>query len=156
MVYSTLHTNSAIATIARLFDLGLKPYVVTTALAGIIAQRLVRQICPDCRQEVAVDPLLRTRLGSAFADVDRVFRGKGCPTCHGSGYKGRVGIYEVLTLDDDLRDRIGSGASVLEIRRLVRQKGLRSIAHHALERVQAGATSLEEILRVLGPQAGED
>jgi len=156
MVYSTLHTNSAIATIARLFDLGLKPYVVATALAGIIAQRLVRQICPDCRQEVAVDPLLRTRLGSAFADVDRVFRGKGCPTCHGSGYKGRVGIYEVLTLDDDLRDRIGSGASVLEIRRLVRQKGLRSIAHHALERVQAGATSLEEILRVLGPQAGED
>lgn len=156
MVYSTLHTNSAIATIARLFDLGLKPYVVATALAGIIAQRLVRQICPDCRQEVAVDPLLRTRLGSAFADVDRVFRGKGCPTCHGSGYKGRVGIYEVLTLDDDLRDRIGTGASVLEIRRLVRQKGLRSIAHHALERVQAGATSLEEILRVLGPQAGED
>jgi type II secretory ATPase GspE/PulE/Tfp pilus assembly ATPase PilB-like protein/DNA-binding response OmpR family regulator len=156
MVYSTLHTNSAIATIARLFDLGLKPYVVATALAGIIAQRLVRQICPDCREEVAVDPLLRTRLGSAFADVDRVFRGKGCPTCHGSGYKGRVGIYEVLTLDDDLRDRIGSGASVLEIRRLVRQKGLRSIAHHALERVQAGATSLEEILRVLGPQAGED
>ena len=156
LVFSTLHTNSAVATIARLFDLGLKPYVVATALAGIIAQRLVRQVCPECRAEAAPDPLLRARLGSAFAEVDRVFRGTGCPNCHGSGYKGRVGIYEVLTLDDDLRDRIGSGASVLEIRRHIRQKGLRSIANHAVERVQAGATTLEEILRVLGPQAGED
>jgi len=156
LVYSTLHTNSAIATIARLFDLGLKPYVVATALEGIIAQRLVRRVCPDCRVEAAADPLLRARLGSAFAEVDTVFRGAGCPSCHGSGYKGRVGIYEVLTLDDDLRDRIGSGASVLEIRRLVRQKGLRSIAHHAVERLRAGATTFEEILRVLGPQAGDN
>jgi type II secretory ATPase GspE/PulE/Tfp pilus assembly ATPase PilB-like protein len=156
LVYSTLHTNSAIATIARLFDLGLKPYVVATALEGIIAQRLVRQVCPVCREEVAVDKTLRDRLGRAFSSIERVHRGKGCSNCHGSGYKGRVGLYEVLTLDDDLRDRIGSGASVLEIRKAVRQKGLRGIAHHSVERVQAGATSLEEILRVLGPQAGED
>ncbi len=156
LVYSTLHTNSAIATIARLFDLGLKPYVVATALEGIIAQRLVRQVCPACREEVAVDKVLRDRLGRVFAPIERVYRGKGCSNCHGSGYKGRVGLYEVLTLDDDLRDRIGSGASVLEIRKAVRQKGLRGIVHHSLERVQAGATSLEEILRVLGPQAGED
>ena len=99
---------------------------------------------------------LRDRLGRAFSSIERVHRGKGCSNCHGSGYKGRVGLYEVLTLDDDLRDRIGSGASVLEIRKAVRQKGLRGIAHHSVERVQAGATSLEEILRVLGPQAGED
>ena len=98
---------------------------------------------------------LKLRAGLA-APIERVYRGKGCSNCHGSGYKGRVGLYEVLTLDDDLRDRIGSGASVLEIRKAVRQKGLRGIAHHSAERVQAGATSLEEILRVLGPQAGED
>ena len=140
----------------RLFDLGLKPYVVATALEGIIAQRLVRRVCPECSQEEVANPLLKARLGRAFSDLASTARGKGCPACHGSGYKGRVGIYEVLTLDDDLRDRIGSGASVLEIRRLVRQKGLRSIAHHAVERVTAGATTLEEILRVLGPQAGED
>jgi type II secretory ATPase GspE/PulE/Tfp pilus assembly ATPase PilB-like protein/DNA-binding response OmpR family regulator len=155
LVYSTLHTNSAIATIARLFDLGLKPYVVATALEGIIAQRLVRQVCPACREAVAVDKVLRDRLGKAFSPIERVYRGKGCSHCHGSGYKGRVGLYEVLTLDDELRDRIASGASVLEIRRAVRQKGLCGIAHHAVERVQAGATSLEEVLRVLGPQAGE-
>ena len=154
LVFSTLHTNSAIATIARLFDLGLKPYVVATALEGIIAQRLVRQICPLCREEAPVDSQLRDRLGPVFAGLSRAYRGKGCPACHGSGYKGRVGLYEVLTLDDDLRDRIGSGASILEIRRTVRQKGLHSIGHHAAERVEAGATTLDEILRVLGPQAG--
>lgn len=156
LVYSTLHTNSAIATIARLFDLGLKPYIVATALEGIIAQRLVRQICPHCRTEVDAEPALRTRLGGSFAKLERSYRGTGCNHCHGSGYKGRVGLYEVLALDDELRDRIGSGASVLEIRRLVRQKGLRGIGCHALERVQSGATSLDEILRVLGPQAGEN
>ncbi|WP_374681008.1 ATPase, T2SS/T4P/T4SS family [Accumulibacter sp.] len=156
LVYSTLHTNSAIATIARLFDLGLKPYVVATALEGIIAQRLVRQICPACRSEAPADPALAARLGGPFRNIQTVQRGKGCPACHGTGYKGRIGLYEVLTLDDDLRDRIGCGASVLEIRRLVREKGLRGIGQHAVERVQAGATSLEEILRVLGPQAGED
>ena len=156
LVYSTLHTNSAIATIARLFDLGLKPYVVATALEGIIAQRLVRQICPLCREEAALNPSLQARLGKRFEAIKQVYRGKGCPNCHGSGYKGRIGIYEVLTLDDNLRDRIGSGASVLEIRRQVKENDLRGISHHAVERVQSGATTLEEILRVLGPQAGQD
>ncbi len=156
LVYSTLHTNSAVATIARLFDLGLKPYVVATALEGIIAQRLVRGVCPDCRAEAAPDPAVRARLGPMFGAIDTVWRGQGCPTCHGTGLKGRVGIYEVLTLDNETRDRIGSGASVLEISRQVRQKGLRSIAHHAVERIRAGSTTLEEILRVLGPMAGEE
>ncbi len=156
LVFSTLHTNSAVATIARLFDLGLKPYVVATALEGIIAQRLVRRLCPDCREEIPVDTALAARLGRSFAGLEKTCRGRGCPNCQGSGYRGRVGVYEVLTLDDDLRDRIGSGASVLEIRRLVRQKGLRGIAGHAVERVAEGATTLEEILRVLGPQSGDD
>lgn len=156
LVYSTLHTNSAIATIARLLDLGLKPYVIATALEGIIAQRLVRQVCPDCREVVAPDRQLRARLGAAFADIQQVARGRGCANCHGSGYRGRIGVYEVLTLDNEMRDRISSGASVLDIQRLVRQKGLRGIAQHAVERVVSGATTLEEILRVLGPQAGEN
>ncbi|MGB4063924.1 MAG: ATPase, T2SS/T4P/T4SS family [Azonexus sp.] len=156
LVYSTLHTNSAVATIARLFDLGLKPYVVATALEGIIAQRLVRSVCPDCSQPAAPDPAVISRLGSAFAGITEIRRGLGCTTCHGSGYKGRLGIYEILTLDDQLRDCIGSGASVLEISRQARQRGLRSIIHHAAERVQAGATTPDEILRVLGPVTGEN
>ncbi|PKO39274.1 MAG: secretion system protein E [Betaproteobacteria bacterium HGW-Betaproteobacteria-6] len=156
LVYSTLHTNSAVATIARLFDLGLKPYVVATALEGIIAQRLVRRVCPDCSQPAAPDQAVISRLGSTFANIGEIRRGRGCSTCHGSGYKGRLGIYEILTLDDQLRDCIGSGASVLEISRQARQRGLRSIIHHAAERVQAGATTPDEILRVLGPVTGED
>ena len=155
LVYSTLHTNSAVATIARLFDLGLKPYVVATAMEGIIAQRLVRRICKDCAEPVQASQELCQRLGPQFDPMQPAFRGKGCPVCHDSGYKGRVAIYEVLTFDDELRDRIGSGASMLEIRRLVRQKGLRSIAWHAAELVVAGQTTLEEVLRVLGPQSGE-
>ncbi|AXS81014.1 ATPase, T2SS/T4P/T4SS family [Dechloromonas sp. HYN0024] len=155
LVYSTLHTNSAVATIARLFDLGLKPYVVATALEGIIAQRLVRNVCPACSQPAKPDPAILNRLGSAFAEVKEIRRGEGCNACHGSGYKGRVGIYEILTLDDALRDCIGSGASVLEISRQARGRGLRNIVHHAVERVQAGATTPDEILRVLGPMTGE-
>jgi type II secretory ATPase GspE/PulE/Tfp pilus assembly ATPase PilB-like protein len=155
LVYSTLHTNSAVATIARLFDLGLKPFVVATALEGIFAQRLVRRICKACSVPVAAAAELCQRLGPQFNPALPAYRGKGCPECNGSGYKGRVGIYEVLTFDDELRDRIGSGASILEIRKLVRQKGLRSMAWHAAELVAGGQTTLEEILRVLGPQSGE-
>lgn len=153
LVYSTLHTNSAIATIARLFDLGLKPYVVATALEGIIAQRLVRRICPNCAETLAPDPVLMKKLGPGFAHIDKVMRGRGCPQCAGSGYRGRVALYEVLVPDDALRDRISSGASLLDIRSHVLESGQHSIAHHGAERVVAGMTTLAEILRVLGPQS---
>ncbi|MDD2883778.1 MAG: ATPase, T2SS/T4P/T4SS family [Dechloromonas sp.] len=156
LVYSTLHTNSAVATIARLFDLGLKPYVVATALEGIIAQRLVRRICPACREEIAPNRELLARLGAEFTAINQAWRGRGCHECHGSGYKGRQGIYEVLSLNDNLRDRIGSGASVLEIRRTLREQGVHGIARDAALRVIDGATTLDEILRVLGPQDGKE
>jgi type II secretory ATPase GspE/PulE/Tfp pilus assembly ATPase PilB-like protein/DNA-binding response OmpR family regulator len=154
-VFSTLHTNSAVGTIARLFDLGLKPYVVASALEGIIAQRLVRKVCPECSEPVAADRELYRRLGPLFDPERPAFRGKGCANCHGLGYKGRVGIYEILTLDSELRDRIGSGASILDISRLVRDKGMRPIAAHGAELVAAGRTSAEEILRVIGPYTGD-
>jgi type II secretory ATPase GspE/PulE/Tfp pilus assembly ATPase PilB-like protein len=146
-----------VATVARLFDLGLKPYVVAAALEGIVAQRLVRRICIHCREEVPVDARMRQRLGAAFNRVDlRSFKGKGCQHCNGNGYKRRVGIYEVLVMDDNLRDRIGSGASMLDISRVARQQGLRVLARDAADKVHAGETTLDEILRVLGPQPAED
>jgi type II secretory ATPase GspE/PulE/Tfp pilus assembly ATPase PilB-like protein len=153
-VFSTLHTNSAVATVARLFDLGLKPYVVATALEGIIAQRLVRRICPACRQETAIDEQVRKRLGSAFATPElRSFKGIGCAKCNGTGYSRRIGIYEVLTPDDELRSCIGSGGSVLDIGRVARRSGLRLLIEDAFVKVAAGETTLTEVLRVLGPQA---
>ncbi|MEK7321562.1 MAG: ATPase, T2SS/T4P/T4SS family [Pseudomonadota bacterium] len=156
LVYSTLHTNSAAATIARLFDLGLKPYVVASALEGIIAQRLVRRICPDCREPAAADAMLRRRLGPLFtAERTAGFRGRGCSHCHNSGYRGRMPLYEVLVPDDDLRNLIGGGASVLELTRLARRRGASSLLEDAQRKAHAGLTTLDEVLRVLGAQPAE-
>ncbi|MBZ0096316.1 MAG: Flp pilus assembly complex ATPase component TadA [Sulfuricella sp.] len=153
LVYSTLHTNSAVATIARLFDLGLKPYVLATALEGIIAQRLVRRICDDCSEPVTPAPELLARLGPLFeAAKITAFRGKGCAKCNGTGYRGRLGIYEVLEPDEKMRDLIASGASILEMTKLARQIGATPMVEDARGKVNAGLTTLEEVLRVLGPQ----
>lgn len=153
MVFSTLHTNSAVATIARLFDLGLKPYVVATAIEGIIAQRLVRRICPHCKKQVELDAGMMERIGIQF-DTDRIasYRGKGCDHCNLTGYKGRIGVYEILFPDEEMRDLIASGASILEIGKAARQKGTASLAMDAMEKVNSGLTTLDEVLRVLGPQ----
>lgn len=156
LVYSTLHTNSAAATIARLFDLGLKPYVVASALEGIIAQRLVRRICPECRAPAAAEPTLRRRLGALFTEEQTAsFRGRGCAHCHNSGYRGRLPLYEVLVPDDELRHLIGSGATVLDLTRLARRRGAGSLLEDAQRKANAGLTTLEEILRVLGAQSPE-
>jgi type II secretory ATPase GspE/PulE/Tfp pilus assembly ATPase PilB-like protein/DNA-binding NarL/FixJ family response regulator len=153
LVYSTLHTNSAVATIARLFDLGLKPYVVATALEGIIAQRLVRRICDDCSEPVTPAPELLARLGPLFEPSKiKVSRGRGCAKCHGAGYRGRLGIYEVLVPDEKMRHLIASGASILEMTQMARQIGVTPMLEDAREKVNAGLTTLEEVLRVLGPQ----
>ena len=152
-VFSTLHTNSALATISRLFDLGLKPYVVATALEGIIAQRLVRRICEQCRERVTLDAAVPMRLGPLFAP-GRVatWHGRGCSTCNKTGYKGRAGLYEVMTLDDRMRHLIATGGSVLEIGNLARQIGTSSLIEDAAAKVNEGITTIEEVLRVLGPQ----
>jgi type II secretory ATPase GspE/PulE/Tfp pilus assembly ATPase PilB-like protein/CheY-like chemotaxis protein len=152
LVFSTLHTNSAVATISRLFDLGLKPYVVATALEGIISQRLVRRICEHCREPVTPDPVLIARLGPAFAGCVTVFRGKGCNHCHSLGYRGRLGVYEVLTPDEEMRHLITSGASVREIGKQAKEIGTSSLIEDACDKVKQGLTTLEEVLRVIGPQ----
>jgi type II secretory ATPase GspE/PulE/Tfp pilus assembly ATPase PilB-like protein/DNA-binding response OmpR family regulator len=152
-VFSTLHTNSAVATIARLFDLGLKPYVIATALEGIIAQRLVRRICEHCREMVAPDPAVTGRLGALFADPQlRHFRGKGCSRCNHTGYTGRVGIYEVLSPDDKLRDLIARGANMMEMTAVAAESGTRLLIEDARDKVNSGVTTAQEVLRVLGAQ----
>jgi type II secretory ATPase GspE/PulE/Tfp pilus assembly ATPase PilB-like protein/DNA-binding NarL/FixJ family response regulator len=152
-VLSTLHTNSAIATIARLFDLGLKPYLVASALEGVIAQRLLRRVCPQCRRPAPPDGELATRLGGRFlAPTLEEFSGAGCPACNGSGYRGRVGVYEIFLPDNDLRELITRGASPRELLLASRDKGMASLWDDACDKVMAGETTLAEVLRVLGPQ----
>lgn len=152
-VFSTLHTNSAVATIARLFDLGLKPYVIATALEGIIAQRLVRRICDHCREPSHADSTVLSRLGGAFNDPKLLhYRGKGCSRCNHSGYMGRVGVYEVLAPNDQLRDLIARGANMLEMSSVAREAGTRTLIEDARDKVRSGLTTAEEVLRVLGAQ----
>ncbi len=152
-VFSTLHTNSAIATVSRLFDLGLKPFVVATALEAIIAQRLVRQICDCCRTPVAPDPELLKRLGGAFAaGIPAAYKGSGCQVCYHSGYKGRLGLYEVLAPDNQMRHLIATEAAVTEITQYAYAHGFKTIRDDAFDKVNRGMTTLEEVFRVLGPE----
>jgi type II secretory ATPase GspE/PulE/Tfp pilus assembly ATPase PilB-like protein/DNA-binding NarL/FixJ family response regulator len=152
LVFSTLHTNSASATIARLFDLGLKPYVLASALEAIIAQRLVRRICLLCRTPVQ-PPRERLRsLGPEFLEPGmQFFQGVGCNQCN-QGYKGRVGIHEVLTMNDLLRDAIAQGAGATQLQAIARQQGMTSLLDDARDKINQGLTTVEEVLRLLGPQ----
>lgn len=154
MVYSTLHTNSAVATIARLFDLGLKPYVVASALEGIIAQRLVRKICPHCREPAEPDPHVVEYFGSVLRKETPLqsWRGRGCSACGKTGYHGRMGIYEVLAMTREMRHMIASGASILDMDRMARSIGTASLVQDGLVKVAQGLTTIEELLRVLGPE----
>lgn len=152
LVYSTLHTSSAAATVARLLDLGLKPFVLASALEAIIAQRLVRRVCTHCREEIPPPSEVLEQLGSQFQSPDLVFyRGRGCEKCH-KGYKGRVAIHEVLTMNEDLRIAITEGASAMQIETIAREQGMKVLLDDALEKLRAGLTTPDEVLRLLGPQ----
>lgn len=152
VVFSTLHTNSAAATIARLLDLGLKPFVVASALEAIIAQRLVRRICPHCREPDDPPEAMRRSLGVEFLDPKlRFYRGRGCNRCS-QGFKGRVGIHEVLVMSNALRDAIASGESVMQLQSIAREQGMVTLLDDAREKVHLGLTTLEEVIRLLGPQ----
>ena len=146
LVYSTLHTNSAVATIARLLDLGVKPYIVASALEAVIAQRLVRKICEECREPVKVDKEILHSLGLKFESDDlKTFRGAGCRKCSHSGYQGRLAIHEVLVLNDQLRDLISSEASISELKQAA-DKTMNSLVHDAARKVNLGLTTVDEEL----------
>ncbi|MDD2500388.1 MAG: ATPase, T2SS/T4P/T4SS family [Geobacter sp.] len=152
MVLTSLHTNSAIASITRLIDMGIKPYILASALEGIIAQRLVRHICENCREEVVPDPeqsaLLRIPDGFFGG---RVWQGAGCARCNNTGYKGRLGIYEIFLMTDEYRQLIGTSYKESEILTIARANGMRSLLEDGLEKVRQGQTTMEEVLRVVGP-----
>ncbi|WP_020410211.1 ATPase, T2SS/T4P/T4SS family [Hahella ganghwensis] len=152
LVFSTLHTNSSVGTIARLLDLGIKPFVVAQAMECIIAQRLVRKICEYCREEITPNEEEVYLLGPLFDDPQmKTYQGKGCPKCN-HGYKGRIGIYEVLTFTEELRHYIAAGASSKELQEIAVANGMTTLAEDAKSRVQNGLTTTYEVLRVLGTQ----
>jgi len=152
MVLSTLHTNSAVASITRLMDMGIKPYIIASALEGVIAQRLVRKICDGCRTPVPPDRELMAllRLPPDFFSGD-VFVGAGCPQCNNSGYRGRIGVYELFVMNDDFRQMVSTNYKESELLALARANGMRILLEDGLEKVRHGMTTLEEVLRVIGP-----
>ncbi len=152
MVLSTLHTNSAVASITRLMDMGIKPYIIASALEGVIAQRLVRKICDGCRTRVPPDRDLMEllRLSPDFFNGD-VYAGAGCPKCNNSGYRGRIGVYELFVMNDDFRQMISTNYKESELLSLARANGMQILLEDGLEKVRHGMTTLEEVLRVIGP-----
>ena len=149
-VFSTLHTNDASSAVNRLIEMGVPRYLVAAAWRCFVAQRLVRRLCPHCR---AAETLTDTRwqelgLGTAPRKRMKVYNPVGCAKCFGTGYRGRVGLYEVLVVDDQLRDLIATGGAVLEIQRLARSKGVDSLREDGVRKVLEGSTSYLELLRV--------
>lgn len=169
MVLSTLHTNDTFSTVTRLADIGVPRFLVASALLAVVSQRLVRKVCKDCAVDEALEPSLRERLaGSALLLEGAALRkGRGCSNCDYTGYRGRIGIFELLVLSGEIRDAVASGESEDRIRRRARALGMKSLLEDGLQKALVGLTSLEEVLstalweppelegsRLLGPCAG--
>ena len=148
LVLSTLHTNDAPSSITRLINIGVEPFLVGAALNGVLAQRLVRRICPDCQQETPIPEDTREFLGVHGIHAEALPQGVGCESCRQTGYSGRVGLYELLVLDDHLRDLIASNPNVTEFRRICCERGMVSLREDGFLKVAAGRTTVEEVLRV--------
>jgi len=151
LVLSTLHTNSSIAAITRLRDMGIAPYVISDALVGVIAQRLVRKICSHCRSEIPSDPDLLRSIKIQDKNF-RTFKGAGCDHCNNGGYKGRIGIYEIFQVDGEIKRMIHQDATEPELLHAARITGMTTMLDDAIKKIEKGVTTCEEVLRVFGPQ----
>ena len=144
LVFSTLHTNSAVSSVLRLADMGVEPYLIANSLGGVVAQRLLRKTCPDCGREVEA-----TEEERSFWGASSVRRGAGCPGCSGTGYRGRIAIHELLTIDRPIRRMIAEGKNMESIEEYARKtQGLRTLKEQAAELVRRGVTTPEEALRI--------
>lgn len=150
LVMATLHTNDAAGAVTRLVDMGVEPFLVASSLIGVLAQRLVRKLCPQCKRAHVPDAAERRllQLPPTATDGGRIYMPVGCPTCSNSGYQGRSGVFELLTVDDKIRSLIHDGASEERLREHARSRGMGSIREDGLRWVRAGETSLDEVLRV--------
>ena len=146
LVFSTLHTNSAVGTVARLVDMGLEPYLLASSVLGIVAQRLVRRICQTCRTEVPLPPGVAHLFGDTHPD--KLYRGQGCHDCRGTGYRGRVAIHELVMLNQDLRHLIMERAPESRLFDAAKQNGTMTLREECLARVIDGETTLEEVVRL--------
>jgi type IV pilus assembly protein PilB len=150
MVLSTLHTNDAPATVSRLLNMGVEPFLVASAVNLITAQRLARRACPDCKvvDEIPVQALIDAGVPPEEAPEYVCYKGVGCPKCNGTGYKGRVGFYQVMPMLEEIRELVLNGANTAEIKRETMRLGIKTMRQSGLTKLQEGVTSFEEVLRV--------
>ena len=148
LVLSTLHTNDSSSTVARLLNIGIEPFLVAASLNSIVAQRLIRVICSDCKQKIDVAPQVLIDLGVSPKEVEqfKIYQGKGCKNCSGIGYKGRIAIYEVMTITEELKEFILNGASVPEMKREAMRQGMKTLRQSAIEKLKLGLTTIEEVV----------
>ncbi len=149
LVLSTLHTNDAPSTINRLMNMGIEPFLVATSVHLICAQRLVRRVCQKCKQveDIPVQALLNIGFPESEAPNIEVVKGRGCEVCNNTGYKGRVGLFEVMEITDDIRELILSGASAIELRRKAIEESMISLRQSGLQKIKEGVTTIEEVVR---------
>ncbi|MEY4775075.1 MAG: hypothetical protein RIT40_2110 [Planctomycetota bacterium] len=148
-VFSTLHTNDAPSTVTRLVDMGVEPFMITATLEAVVAQRLLRTVCADCRTSYKPTAELLLELGADAARLSEsvFYYGKGCPKCFHTGYRGRTGVFEILVMNDGLRSAVLAQASTQELREAARRAGMRTLREAAVEALLAGRTTIEEVLR---------
>jgi type IV pilus assembly protein PilB len=149
LVLSTLHTNDAPSTISRLMNMGIEPFLVATSVNLIQAQRLIRRVCKDCKREHPTPPeaLIEVGFSAEEAKTLKTYKGKGCSTCNNTGYKGRIGLYEVMEVNDEIRELILIGASSLELRKKAIEDGMITLRESGLHKIRGGLTTLEEVVR---------
>ncbi|MBI2058758.1 MAG: type II secretion system ATPase GspE [Nitrospirae bacterium] len=149
LVFSTLHTNDAAGTLTRLIDMGIEPFLISSSLTAVIAQRLIRTICPDCREAYVPTQSQVEELGiNGDSNGIQFFRGKGCPQCFFTGFMGRLGIFEVLLVDGYIQELIVQKSDANVIKRMARSKGMITLREDGANKVKAGLTTIEEVLRV--------
>ena len=149
LVLSTLHTNDAPSTISRLLNMGIEPFLVSASVILIASQRLIRKLCTQCKEEEDVPSSALENIGFSEEETKEVkcYRGKGCPTCNGSGYKGRIGLFEVMPLKEEIKEMVLEGASADEIKKTAIRLGMKTLRMGGLVKIKEGVTSVEEVLR---------
>ncbi|MGB8664108.1 MAG: ATPase, T2SS/T4P/T4SS family, partial [Serratia inhibens] len=155
LVLSTLHTNTAIGAITRLRDMGVEPFLLSSSLSGVLAQRLVRRLCPHCREPYALSDRQRRVFDLPVDQGVTCWRPMGCTACSGQGYLGRIGLHELLVLDESMRLAIHRGDSEIDIMRLAASR-YQSLRQDGIAKMSAGETSLEEVLRVTREGDGDE
>jgi len=150
LVLSTLHTNDAPSAVTRLINMGVEPYLISAAVNMVLAQRLCRRICPRCKQEYEPPRAMRKTLERMGNEIETFYRGVGCRRCRNTGFSGRIGVHELLSINDEIRDAVVAGASISELRKIGQKSNMVTLRYDGFRKIREGITTVEEVLHIVG------